>query len=80
MLFSKSARNTSGYVTKKARNVLSVKLGDITVGAAYFYLILISMLANLFTFLIGWAVAKAKGLGLERIPMQVKLPTSEDFY
>ena len=54
--------NTGKFVTSKARNVLSTRLGDITVGTAYFWFILLGLLANFFTMIITWALASAKGL------------------
>lgn len=65
-----SFSNTGKFVTSKARNVLYTRLGDITVGTAYFWFILLGLLANFFTMIITWALATStKGLGLSMPPI-----------
>ncbi|KAJ1617817.1 hypothetical protein T492DRAFT_849800, partial [Pavlovales sp. CCMP2436] len=51
----------------------ATRLGDITVGSAYFWLLLIAILANVFTYIIGWSIAEAKIAGFE-MPRWPDLP------
>lgn len=69
MAQSLSISGTGKFVTSKARNVLSTRLGDITVGSAYFWFILLGLLANFFTMIITWALASARGIDLPTIEM-----------
>lgn len=50
---------TAKHVTNKARNIMTTRLGDITVGSAYFWFIILGLLANMFTLLITWGLKKA---------------------
>lgn len=50
---------TTKHVTNKARNIMTTRLGDITVGSAYFWFIILGLLANMFTLLITYVLKKA---------------------
>lgn len=62
-----SISSTGKFVTSKARNVLYTRLGDIPVGTAYFWFILLGLLANFFTMIITWAMASIKGITIPKI-------------
>jgi hypothetical protein len=63
---------SSKMITNKACSILSTRVGDITVGSAYFWMIIIGLLANLFTVMITYAIQKAGGGDLSAY---IKLPT-----
>jgi hypothetical protein len=62
-----SISSTGKYVTSKARNVLYTRLGDIPVGTAYFWFILLGLLANFFTMILTWAMASIRGITIPKI-------------
>lgn len=64
---------TAKQVSNKAHNLMATRLGDITVGRAYFWFIILGLIANLFTLLLTWALKKA-GIA-DLVSSIVTLPT-----